>query len=210
MIYQKNAWCGVETSLKFWGWERFTSSRVLICKHIHTYSQRPVQVTRLCGFFPLMQSVYSSIHRQHINVYSYSRPWVCRDATPYPCCPTASKTNRQHAHDAWLYERERGKGKRKRKSEQDEVGAKTTELQFAWKLFVSERSTSSEQLLKDNGTRNDPSVFLKLVCTPKCMRGVSLHLLFIFPPWMLLIDPSDGRWLCQGGSRVTSSCLAWI
>lgn len=89
---------------------------------------------------------------------------VCRDATPYPCCPTASKTNRQHAHDAWLYERERGKGRRrrKRKSEQDEVGAKTTGLLFA---SVRERPTSSDQHLKDDRTRLDPPVFLKLVST---------------------------------------------
>lgn len=53
------------------------------------------------------------------------------DVTLYPCYPIALKTNRQHAHDAWLYERERGQGRRQ-KSQQDKVGENTTVLQFAF------------------------------------------------------------------------------
>lgn len=107
---------------------------------------------------------------------------MCKDATPYPRCPAHSKTNRQRAQDAWLYEGEREMGKRMIKSEQDGVGANSTGLLYD---SVSERSTSSEHCLNDNGTRCDPSIFLEVVSTTKRMRGgpsASLHspVYFIF------------------------------
>lgn len=63
-------------------------------------------------------------------MYSYILLTVCEQIChSLSLLPSALKTNRQRAHDAWFYERERGENQRK--SVQDEVGAKTTGLQSA-------------------------------------------------------------------------------
>lgn len=64
------------------------------------YFIRAVQVTRLPYFVFLSNGcVFFSVCGQHANVCSYSRLYMCRYATPYPCFFPAWNTNRQHAHD---------------------------------------------------------------------------------------------------------------
>lgn len=81
-------------------------------------------------------------------------------------------------------------GRVKKEKEQDEVQAKTTELQFA---------SDSEQLLQDlhnSETGYSSSVFFKLVKTPNCTWAVTPHLfdlLLILPLRMLLVEPRSGR-----------------
>lgn len=52
------------------------------------------------------------------------------------------------------------------------MGANTTGLQFA---SVSERATSSDQHIKDNGTCQDSPIFLKVISRNKYIWAVSLH-----------------------------------
>lgn len=145
-------------------------------------------------FFFFYGCVFFSVCGQHANVWSYSWRYMCRYATPYPCCSPAWNTNRQHAHDTCFYGRRRERlreSKRMRKSE-DEVGAKTS----AWEQLKDQVVLFFRIASREPKKQTKPSSCHQNRLSVACIQ-VHLHLcvlLFIFLPWILLINPCYRKW----------------
>lgn len=189
----------------------FLSLSLAEARFIENYSPRPVLVIRLICFHRC-KSVYLSVYGLHMNVYSFIQLPMCADM-PLPTVAVRLLEKpigiMLMMHDFMREKEGRVKG---RESQRRKWEPRLQSDTFPQSLY-RERSTCL--FPKNSGWRItepdfDHSVFLLLVSKTECMWAVSLHLLvLLLLPWMLLIDPSEGRWVSQGSRRVTS-WLVWI
>lgn len=127
---------------------------------------------------------------------------MCRYATPYPWCSNAWKTNRQHARDTWLYEKEGERGRvregesRRMKSEERPQG------DSSWKIKLC---NSSEQLLEDHRSRDNLPPVTQLGCQLHVYESVctfaSSCLSFFHGYFSLILAVGDGCNKASEGSH---------